>query len=208
MALSTFNGLKTAITSFLGDDAQNANRVDFITLAEAYFNRTLRHTAMEEQTTLTTDSSGLATLPDDYLAIRSVRYSGQPLRELKALSLGTANRLSPYDATGTVFGYVITSISNVQTLRLVDPLSSADLIVTYFEKIPALSDTQTTNWLLDLAPDAYFYRALAEAYTWRQSAEKALAFMARADQALDQITSLDERGRYMNAEIVFDGIAP
>ena len=208
MAVDSYSALKSAIGTYLGDTAQDSNRDDFIDLFEAWANRVLRHTAMEEQTTLTTNSSGLATLPTGYLDIRSVRYSASPSRELKPLSIGSLNRLSPYDTAGTVYAYTITSISNVQKIRIIDPLDAASLVVTYFEKIPALSDSQTTNWLLDLSPDLYFYGSLAQAYAWRRQFEVAAGLQAKAQQVVDEISSIDERGRYGNAEIVLPGVNP
>src|SRR5690606_4627530 len=145
MAITSYSGLKTAITTVLGDTAQDANRDDFIDLAEAYFNRTLRTYQMEEKTTLTTDSDGLATLPAGLVAILSVRYSSSPSIELKPISKGGENRLSPYDTADTPFFYSITSTSNTTKIRVTPIKASASLILTYFEKIPALDDTTTTN---------------------------------------------------------------
>jgi len=212
MTITTYAELKTAISDFLADGEDGSLvefRDTFIDLAESYFNRTLRTADMEERTTLTTDSDGRATLPTGLLAIRSARYNGSPLRELRATSLGGGNRLSPYDTADVPVWYSITSISNAKILQLTPIQSSAEVFLTYFEKIPALNDNdQTTNWLLDLAPDAYLYRCLAEAYTWRQAFDKAAGFANYVKMICDDLTSLDERARYGNAEMTFDGIAP
>ncbi len=208
MAITSYSTLKSAITTFLGDTAQDGNRDDFIDFAESYFNRTLRCAQMEERTTLTTDSNGRASLPTGFLAIRSARYNGSPLVELRPISMGGENRLSPYDTAGEPIWYSITSVSNTFKIRVTPIKSSAEIYLTYFEKIPALDDTTTTNWLLDLSPDAYLYRCLAEAYTWRQQFDKAAGFANYAKMICDDINGLDERARYGNAELILDGVNP
>lgn len=209
MAITTYSTLKSAITTYLGDTAQDANRDDFIDFAEAYFNRKLRNVEMEEQSTVTTDANGLATLPAGAVVIRSARFSGSPNVELRPISIGGQNRLSPYDTSvSPPYWYSLTTISSVRKLRVTPIVGSASIVLTYLTRLTPLSDSNTSNWLLDLAPDAYFYRALAEAYTWRQAADKALAFIGRADMALDEITSRDDLLRYANAELVLDGVNP
>ncbi len=208
MTITNYTELKTAISDFLADSSLDTFKDTFIDLAESYFNRTLRTADMEERTTLTTDGEGRATLPTGLLAIRSARYNGSPLRELRPISMGGANRLSPFDTAGEPVWYEITSISNVKLLKVTPIKVSAEIYLTYFEKIPPLDNSTATNWLLDLAPDAYLYRCLAEAYTWRQAFDKAAGFANYVKMICDDLGSLDERARYGNAEMTFDGIAP
>lgn len=204
MAITDYDSLKTAITTFLGRGTDlDSLRDDFIDFAEAYFNRVLRVTQMEEETSLTTDSSGNATLPSDFLAPRSVRRIGSENIELKPISMGGENRLSSYDTAGVARFY---SISGT-TLRVTPIEAGTDLLtLTYYEKIPALSNANTTNWLLTLAPDIYFYRCLAEAWTYARQFDDALAYEARADRLLEELRSLDSAARYHNAEMIYDGV--
>lgn len=209
MAIDSYSTLKAAISSYLGDTAQDANRDNFIDFAEAHFNRKLRNVEMEEQATVTTDANGLATLPAGALVIRSARFSGAPNVELIAISTGGQNRLSPYDtAVSPPYWYSLTTISGVRKLRVTPIVGSASIVLTYLTRLTPLSDANPSNWLLDLCPDGYFYRCLAEAYTWRQAADKALAFIGRADMALEEIAGRDDLLRYANAEMVLDGVNP
>ena len=43
------------------------------------------------------------------------------------------------------------------------PSDDVEIEMVYYKKIPALSDTNTTNWLLTKAPDIYLYGALSHA---------------------------------------------
>lgn len=207
MAITDYSSLKSTLTSYIdrGTDL-DSYRDDWIDFAEAYFNRTLRTYQMMESTTLTTDSNGEASLPSDFLAVLSARYSSSPNIELIPLSNGGANRLSPYDTADTPYWYSIRTASGTSKLRVTPIATSASIVLRYFEKIPALSDANTTNWLLTLAPDIYFYRCLSEAWTYMRDFAKAGAYAQRADQLCTELRLLDEQARYYSAEMVFDGV--
>lgn len=209
MAITTYATLKSTLTDWIdrGTDL-DSKRDDFIDFAEAYFNRTLRCYQMEETSTLTTDSNGEASLPTGFLAFRSVRYSSSPSIELKPISHGGANVLSPYGTSDTPRWYSVSSGTTADTtkIRITPPKSSASLIVRFFEKIPALSDSTTSNWLLDLAPDIYFYRCLGEAWAFMRDFEKAAAYYAQAKGLCEELQLLDDRSRYLNAEFAYDGV--
>lgn len=195
-------GLLAAITSYIADTTLNNNRDDWIAMAEAYFNRTLRVVQMEEEISLTTDSSGNATLPGDFLAPRSVRRIGSPNIELRPISMRGENRLSPYDTAGVARWY---SVSGT-TLRVTPIEAGTDLLtLTYYEKIPALTADNTTNWLLTLAPDVYLYRCLAEAWLFRLNFDLAAGYARHCDTLIGEMNRLDEQARYHSAGITFDG---
>jgi len=199
--ISTYDELKTELSTKIGrsdDDFVNSRDL-FIDFAEADFNRRLRTSQMEEELTDTADANGNITLPGDFLVMRSVRRSGSPNIELQPISMGGENRLSPYDTAGEACFY---SISGT-TLR-VTPIEAAELILTYFEKIPALTASNTTNWLLALAPDAYYYMSLAHYYAWNEDMEMAQAHKGYALEVLKELRILDSHAGYHNAGIVLD----
>jgi hypothetical protein len=207
MAVTTYSSLKAALTTYMarGTDI-DAQRDDWIDMAEAYFNRVLRCFQMEESATLTTDTDGEAVLPTGFLAFRSVRYSSSPSVELFPVSRSGSNILSPYDTSDTPRWYSISTSAGTSSLRTVPIKSSAELLVRYYEKIPALNDTTTTNWLLDLAPDIYFYRCLSEAWAFNRDYDKAAATKRHCDDLCSELRLLDEQSRYHNAGIVYDGV--
>lgn len=207
MAIDSYSNLKAAITTWLdrGTDL-DSQRDDFIDMAEAYFNRTLRTYQMMESTTLTTDSNGEASVPSDFLAAASVRYSSSPSVELRPISVGGENKLSPYDTSGTPYWYSIRSASGTSKIRVTPIKSSASIILRYYEKIPALSDSTATNWLLTLAPDIYFYRCLGEAWAFMRAFQRATGYFAEARNRCDELGLLADQARYHNAEMVLDGV--
>lgn len=201
-AISDYSTLKTGVGEYLRRDGGTTldSQIDtFIDGFEAHVNRVMRVVQMEEETSLTTDSDGNTTLPSDFLAARSVRRVGSPNIELKPISVGGENNISPYDTAGVARFF---SISGT-TLRVTPIEAGTDLLtLTYFEKVPALSNDNTTNWLIDLAPDAYLYGTLWYAHDFLMELDKAQMRRQQAEAILDEIQSLDDRARYNNAGIV------
>ncbi|HMB77231.1 MAG TPA: hypothetical protein VKN76_12580, partial [Kiloniellaceae bacterium] len=196
--------LKDGINEWLARDGGSTltSQMDtFIYNAEAVFNRmgvANQWYQMEEETSLTTDSDGNATLPADFLAVKSVRRAGSPNIELDPISMGTENRLSPDDTAGVARFF---SISGT-TLRVTPIEAGTDLLtLTYFEKIPNLA-ANTTNWLLTLAPDAYLFESLAQAQMFTRQFEAAAGFHGQAMLILDGIGMVSTMARYGNAGIV------
>lgn len=159
MSITTYDELKASVTSWLKRDELTEQSEDFITLAEAYFNRVIRSTEMETRTTLSA-SSEFTSLPSDYLGLRSIHITGSPDTELKYVTPQQLTQTERNEDTGTPFLYTIID----QELQLYPaPTSSTDVDIVYLQKIPALTASNTTNWLLTDHPDIYLYASLAQA---------------------------------------------
>lgn len=161
MALTTYSALQTSISSWLlRTDLDAGAAADFITLAEAQINRDIRHWRMTTTASLTIDAQYVA-LPTDWVeTIRiSTNASGYaPLRLSSVADIETM-RGANSDTTGTP-GFYAHIGSNFEFYPTPDATYTGGLV--YTAKIPALSDSNTTNWLLDEAPDAYLYGALIQ----------------------------------------------
>ena len=127
-----YAGLKTAINNWSERSYDDTQLDEFIDLAEAAIRRRLVGYQREITTTLTTDADGEVALPSDFLGIRSVYYDTTPYR---------------WNISGS-------------TLYVADG-ESRTFDVTYYGKLPALSDSNTSNWLLETAPDAYLFMCRA-----------------------------------------------
>jgi hypothetical protein len=183
MALTTYAELQTAVASWLARSDLTATIPDFITLAEAHFNRVLRVRPMEDTETLT-PVSGSATLPTDFLAYRRVTWAGDTARELEYMHPSILSATYPDSAEGTPSNFTIEG----STLK-VRPSSDEDVTLQYFQKIPALSGT--VNWLFSSHPDAYLFGALAEARGFVMDPEQMSMWMQRRDQALEEVRAVD-----------------
>lgn len=84
MAISTYSELQTAVANWLDRDDLTARIPEFISLAEARFNRDLRIRAMETKQTASTvaDQRNYA-LPTNYLQMRNFQVNGTPIRILE-----------------------------------------------------------------------------------------------------------------------------
>lgn len=202
MAVNTYATLKTAITDHAGDATMSSYADDFIDFAEADFNREIRSYQLTETSTMTTDSSGDATLPTDYLAPVSVQRLGSPNVELEPISVAGANRLSPYGTAGTATFYTISDASTAgATLRTIPPESSIEIELTYREQIPALSTGNTSNWLLDRSPQTYLYMCLKHLYIMRREPQTAAYYGGLAMQEISDLNAQSDEAKYQDAGI-------
>jgi len=62
--------------------------------------------------------------------------------------------------------------------------------------LPALSDSNTSNWLLDLAPDAYLYASLLESAPFLRDDERLQTWTALYGAAVNQLNKVSERGTH------------
>jgi len=160
MALNTYATLKTAVASFLNRSDLAASITDFVTLAEAQMNRRLRVREMVGRSTASLTDEFLA-VPGDFLGTRTVTIATDPTAILRYVSPDEAERLKAtvYTATGTPKVYTVLG-DEFQFLPAPDDTYTVNM--TYWKAIPALSDNNTSNWVLAAHPDAYLYGALLQ----------------------------------------------
>jgi hypothetical protein len=193
MAITTYAQLQAAVASWLDRDDLTTEIVDFITLFEAVANRRLRVRQMETSTTLT-PSSGSATLPSDYLQWRRVTWTGSVRQELEYVHPSYLQALYPDTPSDTPTVFTIEG----STLK-VRPTSETGLEFDYYQKIAALSDAATTNWLLTAHPDLYLFGSLVEAQMFTVDPEQAAIWKARRDEVFDEISSLGRKSQASGA---------
>lgn len=169
----------------------------FIENAEARFSRVLRTPEMENIATATITGERFA-LPSDFLEVRSVFLDSDPRVELEPVTLGTLRSKYAQQTTGQPQAYAMT---DGQFLFGPAPDTSYAINLTYFQKIPALSSSRTSNWLLSSHPDVYLYASLvqAEAYLWND--DRLGVWKSALDEALGELTVQSNRKRHGNAPL-------
>ena len=184
MAFNTYDDLKSAIASWLARDDLTAYIPDFITLFEAAACRRLK-VRLQETTTTLTPSSGVATIPSDFLGYRRVTWTGQPTHDLKYV---TPPVYSGYIDSGAGIPTVFTIEGS--SLR-VAPSNDTALTFTYNQRITAASSA--LSWLFTNHPDAYLFGSLVEANAFNKGKgfESAALWKSRRDEAFDEIARLD-----------------
>jgi hypothetical protein len=166
----------------LADDIEN-----LIALAESRFNRTLRLPQMEAVVTADVTAEEFA-LPNDFLAMRSVFVNSVPRRALSAMS--------PTQLAETIHpnGYLPQGYTLVgaQPRRIrIEPAPSVDrplsVSMVYWQRIPALTLSNVTNWLLTEYPDIYYYATLLQSEAYIGNDPRLPVWKAALDEALDEL---------------------
>jgi hypothetical protein len=67
--------------------------------------------------------------------------------------------------------------------------------LTYYATIPALSVSNTTNWLLTDSPDLYLYGALLQAAPYLQDDQRISTWGTLYERCLNDLKVSDERSR-------------
>lgn len=181
--INTYSGLITSAGEWL-DRSDLGDKVPlFILLVEERLNRILRVPEMEETTTLTTDAERID-LPTDFRQARALYLDTDPRQELEAVSLGTLRTKYACQTTGKPECY---AISGTEIVLGPAPDDDYDLILTYYQEIPALSLSNESNWVSEKHPSIYLRGILLEAEFFGWNDERLPLLKAAQDEALDEL---------------------
>lgn len=183
MSIATYTELQAAVASWLHRDDLTSLIPDFIRLAEARFNRSLRVRAMLETMASTELGDGAASLPTGFRAFKELRWDGSPSRTLEPRPLEWV-RNQP-DSSASPIYFAVTSSDVVCWPQ------SGSIKGTYYKEIPALADN-ATNWLLTAHPDVYLFGALVESVLYTQDDSRVPLWAEKTAALLAQIQSEDD----------------
>ena len=200
MALDTFAGLKTTIADYLNRDDLTAIIPTFITLAEAKLNRKLRVRQMLKRATASVDSQYFA-YPADWLQAKEFQLNTNPIVRLQFVTeaYGDELKANNYVSSGQPGYYTIIG-TQLEVIPTPDATYTGEL--TYYAKIPALSDSNTSNWLLAYAPDLYLYGALTEATPYLKDDERLGTWGQLYTNSLSDIEIADQRASVSSTPLV------
>ncbi len=201
MSLDTYTGLQEAVADWLnrvGSPEVAARTPDFIRMFESKFDNydpPVRHPQMTVRATAEIDSE-YTKLPPDFLEMQRLRIV-TPLR-------GTLRYLTPeefedekvrrkwdttrYAGTFTVIGDEL----QIYPFNDSEPMTAE---MVYWGKLPKLSDSVATNWLMAEYPSAYLYGALLEATPYLRDDERIAVWSAGLSQAMDFLIAAGDRAR-------------
>ncbi len=161
MAITTYAELQTAIGDWLNRADLDQKIPDFIRLAESTLNDVLRSADMVASNTAAI-TSGRATLLADALEVVYVQVAStedEPLEQITPQQLTMLRRTRTRDAANPRFFAII----GRELVVTPSPSTSLSMDIDYYQRIPALTDSNTTNWLLTDAPHVYLYTSLLHA---------------------------------------------
>ena len=190
----TYAELKTAIANYLNRSDLTSDIDTFIDNVEAELNRRLRTKDMIKRATATADSQYL-TVPTDWIEAINVEITSNDFSPLFQQSIESLDvyRKSNNNSTGqpVYFAMVDDSIELAPT-----PDVEYTLQLTYYAKISALSDTNTSNFVSVSHPDVYLYGALKHASIFLMEDERIPMFTQQFEKALEEMRLEQEKAAF------------
>ena len=162
MALATYSDLKTSIANWLNrSDLTTEISEDFIVLAEKDFNSKLRIRKMNATDSSFTIDAETKALPSGFLQVRDFYIlQGGTKYALKYITPAQMDQIRGSSTSGMPSAYTILGDS----FRFAPiPDSAYTGTLNYYAKFAALSDTNTSNYILASHPAIYLYGSLYHA---------------------------------------------
>lgn len=208
MTIASYTDLQNAVANWMGRSGNTdftTNVPDFIMLCEARLNYgsddnefpspPLRTQQMEVPATTMTflASSNTVVLPPDFLEARRAYLTGNPNQKLTYVTPNQMDTTLANAPAGPPEFYTIQG--NLMVLPA--PVNTTQTVVMgYYQKIPALSNSNTSNWLMQASPGVYLTGTQLEAAIFVRDANDA-ALMARMFSAHTRaFQKQDLKGRY------------
>ena len=194
MAITTYTELKAAVADFLNRDDISATVPTFISLAEARMSRDIRHWRMEKRSTADLDTQYSA-IPADFVEVIRFYVTSNDTRPLELISQAELlDRKYKRNNTSGAPAYYALTAGELEIYPVPDGTYSVELY--YISSIPALSDSNTSNWLLNYYADAYLYGSLVHSAPYLKDDARATVWAALYQSAIDAINAESERSKF------------
>ena len=184
-------------------DAEVTSRMDlFIQVTEARINRVLMTLDMSSRAKTLMDASiEYYPLPTNYSVMRSIKV----IDNTNSASRVTLLQVNPEQMANLVNNgetqfpcYTIIS-GNIHVQPFYDDTHSLE--IDYFQTLPPLSSSITTNWLSDSNPDVYVFGLLVEINSFIKDGEATSLWDGRFQQAMSEITLNDAKSTWSGTSL-------
>lgn len=184
--IDSYSALVTAVGNWLNRADLNARIPDFIQLAEARLNRILDDPEMDVSSTAAA-SDDFSALPDDFGGIVSVSTGSGTLSKVGPTQIAAYS-----GETGDPRYYALVG----STIAFAPRNDAVTIDLVYRRRVPPLTTTDTTNWLLELAPDVYLFSVLLQGAVYTDDTERTAKWKAGLDEALAELRKDGARRRW------------
>lgn len=199
MAITSYSTLISAAKTYLNrSDISDDQIKEFISLAEASFNRVLR-TRNQITRSTSTVSTQFVTQPTDLLELHNIQLNSDPVVRLEGVSLSIMDTLKSQSSASGKPKYF--SITGADLEFYPAPDTSYGIEVIYYATITPLSD-DTTNFLLTNHNDIYLYGTLVQAEPFLMNDERIGVWGAFLGKAIEELRVSDERSQTESGTIV------
>lgn len=194
MSLTSYSDLKTSVANYLGRSDLTAQIPDFISLAEIRLNRSLRIRQMlKTVTSSTTGGDSTVGLPSDFLEIRDIYLEANPRISLSYLSPSSFTRDARAAESGQPVFYTLRS-NEIEFAPIPD--TAYTVVMLYYSKAIALSDSNPSNEFMANCPDALLYGALLEAEPYLMNDARTQVWSSLYQNAVTSLNESDESSEY------------
>jgi hypothetical protein len=186
-----YSQLKSTIADFLNRSDLTAVIPTFIELAEVQMERPLRVRQMIARSTAPIDTQYSA-VPADFLEAKTFKItSSRPIQPVEFLTPEQMDDRDQLFANAPGIPKYFSIIGNqIRVSPTPDATYTAELM--YFAKLPKLSDSNTTNWLLASSPDAYLYGSLLQSAPYLKDDERVAVWGTLYNTAIESIKFADQ----------------
>ena len=194
MPITTYAELKTTIADFLNRDDVAAISDTFISNAEDDLNLQLRHWRQEKRSTAEIDTQYSA-IPADMLEIIRFYTTSGDTRPLELISQSEMldRKFRNLNTSGQPAYYALTA-GELEVYPVPDGTYTSELY--YYSRIPALSDSNTSNWVLDYYSSAYLYGSLIHSAPYLKDDARIQVWAALYQNAIDAINTESEKAKF------------
>lgn len=182
---TTYGELVQEILSWTNAPELEQAAPSFIQFAEARFNRALRTQHQIVRKRAMSDKQ-FVPLPSDWLEAKNIQANFSTPTRLRFVTLDEADELRTATYMDRVGCY---SIAGLSLELLPTPSSDTEIEMIYWRTIPALTTTNTTNWLLARAPDLYLYASLVQASAYLEKDPRVPMWEAAAAKAIEELNA-------------------
>jgi hypothetical protein len=197
MALTTYSGLVSTVSSYLARSDLDSIIPTFVELAQLRMTRDLRTREMlKVATTTATDST--VELPSDFLEMREIHFQGNPPITLEYESPDKFFRDQLTTTSGLPYYYTILAY---ELQFAPGPDSSQTLQMLYYAQPTFISSTVSSNLYLANYPDALLYATLAEAEPYLFNDARIQTWSAMYDRAIANVMTNDIGKKFPNTAL-------
>lgn len=193
MSITTYSELKSAISNWLNRSDLDAVIGDFISLTEADMDRKIRHWRMEERATANIDAR-YTQLPSGFM--EAVRFhldvDERPIDLVTPVYMQT-KRQGNADTSGRPQVYSVIA-GQIEVWPTPDTTYTGELY--YYARTAGLSDSNTSNWILEYFPDAYLYGALVHSAPYLVDDARTQVWASLYNNAIDGINGNNEKAKF------------
>lgn len=194
MTIASYSDLNTAAANWSGRSDLTSRIPEFIALAEAKMNRRLREKDMVTKDAAFSISGEYVAVPTSFGGVKTFWITSiTPHQVLDFMPDRLMAQTFADGATDIPRNYNVQG-SNFHFGPAPDATYTATLV--YYLKVPALTGSATTNWMILNHPDCYLYGVLAELAGFAKDFEGAQQWVTAMYGVIDEIKKASNRDSY------------